>query len=118
MEEGYKRGKSRIQSAFFHTSPLPVHCKKISAIFPSPAWMSLTKLSLAGKKSIIPGAVESLVSDIPAGEGKIANLFLQCVMLPALYCRGRNPRNFKINSSHRHCPILNQSKLIEEKFRS
>jgi hypothetical protein len=33
--------------------------------------MSLTKLSLAGNNL-------SLVSDIPAGEGKIANLFLQC----------------------------------------
>jgi hypothetical protein len=30
--------------------PPPVHCKKELAIFPSPAGMSLTKLSLAGKK--------------------------------------------------------------------
>jgi hypothetical protein len=38
------------------------------AIFPSPAaGMSLTKLSL------------SLVSDIPTGDGKIVNLFLQCI---------------------------------------
>jgi hypothetical protein len=43
--------------------------KKRYVIFPSPAGMSLTKL---GK--IIP-ARESLVSDIPAGDGKIANLF-------------------------------------------
>jgi hypothetical protein len=27
-----------------------LHCKKELAIFPSPAWMSLTKLSLGGKK--------------------------------------------------------------------
>ncbi len=33
-------------------------------IFPPAAWMSLTKLSK-----------ESLLSDIPAGDGKIANLF-------------------------------------------
>ncbi len=31
-----------------------IHCKKGSAIFPSPAWMSLTKLSLAGNNLIIP----------------------------------------------------------------
>ncbi len=30
--------------------PLAVHCKKELAIFPSPAGMSLTKLSLGGKK--------------------------------------------------------------------
>jgi hypothetical protein len=35
--------------------------------------MSLTKLFLAGNNLIIPG--ESLVNDIPAGDGKIANLF-------------------------------------------
>jgi hypothetical protein len=47
--------------------------------------MSLTKLSLAWNNLIILGresklfhARESLVSDIPAGDGKIANLFLQC----------------------------------------
>jgi hypothetical protein len=39
--------------------------------------MSLAKLSLAGNNFILPG-LESLVSDIPAGDGKIANIFLQC----------------------------------------
>jgi hypothetical protein len=43
--------------------------EKRLAIFPSPARMSLTKLSLAGK---------SLVSDNPAGDRKIDNLFLKC----------------------------------------
>jgi hypothetical protein len=37
--------------------------------------MSLTKLSLAGNNLIIPGRSESLVSEIPDGGGKIANLF-------------------------------------------
>jgi hypothetical protein len=32
-----------------------IHCKKRLAIFPSPAGMSLTKLSLAGSNLIIPG---------------------------------------------------------------
>jgi hypothetical protein len=32
-----------------------LHCKKSLSIFPAPAGMSLTKLSLAGKKLIISG---------------------------------------------------------------
>ncbi len=35
-----------------------LHCKKLLAIFPSPAGMSLTKLSLAGNNLIIPGQGE------------------------------------------------------------
>jgi hypothetical protein len=49
--------------------------------FPSPAGMSLSKLSLAGNSLIIMEldlARESLVSDIPAGDGKTFNLFLHC----------------------------------------
>jgi hypothetical protein len=52
-----------------------LHCKKRLAILPSPARMSLTKLSLApGIIKFFP-ARDSLVSDIPAGDGKIAKLF-------------------------------------------
>ncbi len=43
--------------------------KKRFADFPSPAGMSLAKLY---------PAMESLVRDIPAGDEKTANLFLQC----------------------------------------
>ncbi len=43
-------------------------------VFPSPAWMSLTKLSLDGKIHLFP-ARESLLSDIPARDGKFGNLF-------------------------------------------
>ncbi len=39
--------------------------------------MSLIKLSLDGKNKIIL-AQEELISDIPAGDGKTANPFLQC----------------------------------------
>ncbi len=55
-----------------------VHIKK-SMVFPSPAGMSLTKLFClwVGIITLFP-ARESLVSDIPAGDGKTANLFLQC----------------------------------------
>jgi hypothetical protein len=35
-----------------------LHCKKELAIFPSPAGMSLTKLSLGGKNLIIPAQEE------------------------------------------------------------
>jgi hypothetical protein len=55
-----------------HTASL--HCKKRLSYFPSPAGMSLTKLSLGGNNLIR----ECLVSDIPDGDGKIDNLFLQC----------------------------------------
>jgi hypothetical protein len=47
-----------------------LHCKKSLAVFPSPAGMSHTKLSLDGTNLNI-----SLVSDIPAGDGKTANIF-------------------------------------------
>jgi hypothetical protein len=35
-----------------------LHCKKMLAIFPSPAGMSLTKLSLGGKNLIFPAQGE------------------------------------------------------------
>jgi hypothetical protein len=40
--------------------------------------MSLTKLSLDGNNLLFPFR-ESLVIDISAGDGKIDNLFLQCM---------------------------------------
>jgi len=54
---------------------------KSLAIFPSPAGMSLTTLSLARNYLYMTSLFlprESLVSDIPAGDGILANLFLQC----------------------------------------
>ncbi len=58
-----------------------IHCKKSFTIFPSPAGMLLTKLSLGGNydvkyKLFLPR--ESSVSDIPAGDGNIEKLFLRC----------------------------------------
>ena len=47
-----------------------LHCKKRLSIFLSPVGMSLTRLFQAR---------ESLVNDIPAGDGTIDNLFLQCI---------------------------------------
>jgi hypothetical protein len=56
-----------------------VHCKKRLRIFLSPAGMSLTKLFLAGNNIIFLRQGEFPVGDIFAGDGKIANPFLQCM---------------------------------------
>ncbi len=55
-----------------------LHCKKRIAVFPSPAGMSLTKLSL-GIIKLFP-ARESFVSDIPVGNRKKPLTFLQCII--------------------------------------
>ncbi len=58
------------------------HRKKSFSIFPSPAGMSFTKLSMGGNNDVIYKLFpprESLVSDIPAGDGNIEKLFLQCI---------------------------------------
>jgi hypothetical protein len=59
-----------------------MHHKKCSSIFPSPARMILNKISLGGNYDVIYKLFlprETLVSDIPAGEGNIEKLFLRCV---------------------------------------
>jgi hypothetical protein len=56
------------------------------AIFPSPAGMLLTELSLTGIIKLFP-VMESLVSDISAGDGKIANLFFTVFALVYLMNR-------------------------------
>jgi hypothetical protein len=61
-----------------------IHYKKRLAIFPFPAGMSLTKLSLAGIIKLFP-ARESLVRDIPAGAREIANLFYSVVTSGVAY---------------------------------
>ncbi len=54
----------------------PVHCKKWLSVFPSPAGMSLTKLSLVGNNLIFPGHGE-FGKWHPGWDVKTANLFLQ-----------------------------------------
>jgi hypothetical protein len=63
-----------INLIYFFSAPASLHCKKSVSNFPSPAGMSLIKLSLGGNNLIIPVQGE-YVSDIPDGEGKIDNLF-------------------------------------------
>jgi len=63
--------------------------KNIS-IFPSPAWMSHTKLSLGGNNDVIYKLFpprESLASDIPDGDGNIKKFFLQCSFFHGLKMR-------------------------------
>jgi hypothetical protein len=52
-----------------------IDMKKRLAVFPSLAGMSQTKLFLAENDFLLFSARESLVSDIPAGDGKIVNFF-------------------------------------------
>jgi hypothetical protein len=50
-----------------HPFPFYLHCKKSLSIFPSPAGMSMTKLSLAGKNLIIPGQGKSVTPRLAMG---------------------------------------------------
>jgi hypothetical protein len=58
-----------------------VHRKKKVRKFPVPSRDVTTKLSLGGNNDVITELFlprGSLVSDIPAGDGKLVNLFLRC----------------------------------------
>jgi hypothetical protein len=57
-----------------------VHRKKKVREFPVPSRDVTTKISLGGNNNVITELFlprGSLVSDIPAGDGKLVNLFLQ-----------------------------------------
>jgi hypothetical protein len=61
-----------------------MHRKKKVREFPVPSRDVTTKLSLGGNNDVktelfLP--IGSLVSDIPAGDGKLVNLFLRCGVL-------------------------------------
>jgi hypothetical protein len=65
-----------------------LHCKKKVREFPVPSRDVTTKLSLAGNNDVItelflPGG--SLVSDIPAGDGKLVNRCLRCTCTICIY---------------------------------
>ncbi len=58
-----------------------MHRKKKVREFPVPNRDVTTKLSLGGNNDVITELFllrGSLVSDIPAGDGKLVNLFLRC----------------------------------------
>ncbi len=87
------------------------HCKKRLAVFLSPAGMSLTKLSLDGTgiNKWFPSR-ESLVCDIPAGDGKTSNLFLQW----ALSTPHPPPRSGKIRKCKSNRPTSLRSIALGE----
>ncbi len=62
--------------------PEVIHCEKRLATFPSPAGMSLTKLSLAGNNQIIFRQGE--FGDIPAEDGKSLTIFYSVSFMPHL----------------------------------
>ncbi len=57
-----------------------VHFKKRLSIFPVPSRDVTYQTFPGGEWFLLFPARESLVSDIPAGDGKIVNLFLQCIV--------------------------------------
>jgi hypothetical protein len=60
-----------------------MHRKKKVREFPVPSRDVITKLSLGGNNDVITELFlpsGSLVSDIPAGDGKLVNLFLRCMV--------------------------------------
>ncbi len=64
-----------------HMRMNPIHLKKKVREFPVPSRDVITKLSLGGNNDVITELFlprGSLVSDIPAGDGKLVNLFLRC----------------------------------------
>jgi hypothetical protein len=65
-----------------HFYSISLHRKKKVREFPVPSRDVTTKLSLGGNNDVITELVlprGSWVSDIPAGDGKLMNLFLRCI---------------------------------------
>jgi hypothetical protein len=63
--------------------------------------MSLTKLSLGGNNDVIYKLFpprKRLVSDIPAGDGNIEKLFLQCTYYPA-----HEKKSGRLENGHEFC---------------
>ncbi len=73
MLVGYALLKGKSQAFAVGRTENDLHCKKWVALFPYPAEISPAKLSLMGNN-----VRESFVSDLTAGDGKIAKPFLHC----------------------------------------
>jgi hypothetical protein len=70
-----------VQKDIPRTGTSPVHRNKKDREFPVPSRDVTTKLSLGGNNDVITELFPprgSLVSDIPAGDGKLVNLYLRC----------------------------------------
>jgi hypothetical protein len=82
-----------------------MHRKKKVREFPVPRRDVTTKLSLGGNNVVITELFlprGSLVSDIPAGDGKLVNLFLQCVPKCEIFDRSDFPDFY---TSHTWAPL-------------
>jgi hypothetical protein len=80
--ENTHNGKKKRKSEHISVNDNP-HRKKKAREFPVPSRDVTTKLSLGGKNNVITELFlprGSLVIDIPAGDGKLVNLFLRCTM--------------------------------------
>jgi hypothetical protein len=76
MPANPKKTRNRKGAKYRH-----IHRKKKVREFPVPSRDATTKLSLGGNYDVITELFlpsGSLVSDIPAGDGKLVNLFLRC----------------------------------------
>ncbi len=82
VEEGSQRGTDNVSTL---SGIVHVHRKKKVCEFPVPSRDVTTKLSLGGNNDVITQLFlprGSLVRDIPAGDGKLVNLFLRCTSSP------------------------------------
>jgi hypothetical protein len=86
LEEGVGVGQQPVVNPMNLIPPyecvLSVHRTKKVLEIPVPSRDVTTKLSLGGNNDVITELFlprGSLVSDIPAGDGKLVNLFLRCV---------------------------------------
>jgi hypothetical protein len=107
------------------TTQLTHALQKNFSIFPSPAGMPLTKLSLGGNNDVIYKLIpprESLVSDIPAGDGNIENLvqyykkgFERCLFVRN-YHHFRQTFRFSVFPKFKNNFFCFQAKLISYKY--
>jgi hypothetical protein len=103
-----REGASLVQSTIMFPPVrdiLGMHCKKRFAIFPSPAGMSLTKLSLAGNNLIYPVQGEFGLWH-PSWQGKIVNLFYSVVETGTARLKQMQPIMGSLNDVTQMCPFL------------
>jgi hypothetical protein len=88
-----------------------LHRKKKVREFPVPSWDVTAKLSMGGNNDVITELFlprGSLVSDIPAGDGKLVNFFLRCIGM-------KTARKFsakKANNKERKFPDLPEMPVV------
>jgi hypothetical protein len=104
---------------------ISVHRKKKVREFPVPSRDVTTKLSLGGNNDAITELFlpkGSLVSDIPAGDGKLVDLFLRCKKTISSTFQLRlalenfaSPLNLRL-ISHNYVPPLNSNKKMLDNY--